>query len=92
MRRMHARIRASTGSSCPSPHACFDRFTIIKYVLEWIQLLFLVVSPKYGWRIDPNSWMWKIVSYINFMNPIINEVRVTHGFMVLLMLIDFTTL
>ena len=31
------------------------RYTVIKLILEYIQLLFLVAHPSYGWRIDPDN-------------------------------------
>ncbi|GAX73193.1 hypothetical protein CEUSTIGMA_g646.t1 [Chlamydomonas eustigma] len=48
------------------------RFIVGKYILEFMQLLFLVASPSYGWHIDQSNFIWKVVTYVNFMNPIVN--------------------
>ena len=31
------------------------RFTVFKYLLEFIQLLFLFAHPSFGWHIDQNN-------------------------------------
>lgn len=37
-------------------HLTLFRFVVAKLVLEWIQFLFLILHPSYGWHIDPNLW------------------------------------
>lgn len=49
------------------------RFVIIKIVLDFIQIGFLIASPSYGWTINQDLWIWKIFSYLNFFNPIIDQ-------------------
>lgn len=49
------------------------RITVIKIVLEYMQLFFLIANPRFGWNIDESNPIWMIVSYVNFKNPLISQ-------------------
>jgi hypothetical protein len=47
------------------------KLTIIKIVLEYLQLFFLICNPRFGFKIDQSNPIWIVISYLNFKNPLV---------------------
>jgi hypothetical protein len=50
-----------------------SRLAVLKIILDFIQFFLLVVRPSYGWDIDQSSWLWKAISWVTFVDPLLQK-------------------
>mmetsp|Transcript_10121 Transcript_10121/g.26269 ORF Transcript_10121/g.26269 Transcript_10121/m.26269 type:complete len:2025 (-) Transcript_10121:314-6388(-) len=49
------------------------RFTAARIILEFLQLLLLVLRPAYGFEINTDLWVWHAIKWVEFANPLTSD-------------------
>ncbi len=54
--------------------ACYAELAMLSFIRAYGAQVFLVLSqPAFMWDYDLQSWPWKVLTYFNFRNPIVNQ-------------------